>query len=289
MRTEFKSERSLFAVAVTICFGVLLSSCGLPSEAERTRNENDKKVNWACADIRDQIGEMIDAGNDLITYDYSYGTYLQYKEKYESVQDELIIIDDELDGPTLILKQVVRDVFEIASNPDSVITSIALKVSTNREKWNNRISKMESIQSVLDVLCYDDRTRIDGIEYSADSKCDLSCHFSVKSKVEGILVPDDSIAKEDKFGFFEYATVVGSVDEISKYYLSTLGSRGWKIQPSESNFGPKSDGGFLVAQVWCRSKPKTVNLLIVLSSLAKQPGTTYISLGTDGDKSLKCE
>ena len=289
MKTVIKSQQTFFAVVVTICLGVLLSSCGLPSEAERSRSENQGKIDWVCPDIMNQIGELNEAGNDLITYDYSYTYYLEYKKKYESVQDELVTIDDDLAGPTLILRQVVRDILMIASTPDSVITSIALKVSTSRQKWNNRISRMKSIQNVLEVLCYDERTRIEGIEYSANSECDLSCQFSVKSKIEGILVPADSTAKEDKFGFLEYATVVGSVDEISKYYLSTLGSSGWKIQPSESNFGPKSDDGFLVAQVWCRSKPKSVNLLIVISSLAKQPGTTYISLGTDSDKSLKCE
>jgi len=288
MKLRFKSQQSFFAIAVAICFGVLLSSCGLPSEAEVLRNKNQLKVDSVCANVRYKIGDMNDAGNDLITYDYSFSQYLQYKNKYESVQNELAIIDLDLAGPTLILRQVVRDLLVIASIPDSVITSVALKVSTSTQKWNNRISKMESIRNVLEVLCYDDRTRIEGIEYSANSECDLSCQFSVKSKIEGILVPVDSIAKEDKLGFLEYATVVGSVDEISKYYLSTLGSRGWKIQPGESNFGPESDDGFLVAQVWCRRKPKSVNLLIVLSSLAEQPGTTYISLGTDSDNSY-CE
>jgi hypothetical protein len=288
MKLRFKSQQSFFAIAVAICFGVLLSSCGLPSEAEVLRNKNQLKVDSVCANVRYKIGDMNDAGNDLITYDYSFSQYLQYKNKYESVQNELAIIDLDLAGPTLILRQVVRDLLVIASIPDSVITSVALKVSTSTQKWNNRISKMESIRNVLEVLCYDDRTRIEGIEYSANSECNLSCQFSVKSKIEGILVPVDSIAKEDKLGFLEYATVVGSVDEISKYYLSTLGSRGWKIQPGESNFGPESDDGFLVAQVWCRRKPKSVNLLIVLSSLAEQPGTTYISLGTDSDNSY-CE
>ena len=288
MKLIFKSEQSFFAIAVAICFGVLLSSCGLPSEAEVLRNKNQLKVDSVCAQISNQISDLNKAGNYLITYDYSYTYYLGYKEKYGSVQDELVTIDDDLTGPTLILRQVVRDLLVIASNPDSVITSLALKVSTSTQKWNNRISKMRSIQNILEVLCADDATRVDGIEYSANAECDLSCQFSVKSKTEGILVPVDSTAKEDKFGFLEYTTVVGSVDEISKYYLSTLGSSGWKIQPGESNFGPESDDGFLVSQVWCRRKPKSVNLLIVISALAEKPGTTYISLGTDSDSSY-CE
>ena len=289
MKDLFKSQQIFFAIAVTICFGVLFSSCGLPSEAETSRTGNQTKVEWICSDIRDQIDELIDAGNDLITYDHSYTYYLEYIKKYGSVQDELVTIDDDLTGPTLILRQVVRDIFEIASNPDSVITSLSLNVSTSTKKWNKRNSKMRSIQNVLDVLCSRDETRSDGIEYSANPKCDLSCQFSVKSKLEDLLVPVDSTAKENKFGFLEYTTVVGSVDEISKYYLSTLGSSGWKIQPGESLFGPKSDYGFLVSQVWCRLKPKSVNLQIVISSLAEQPGTTYISLGTDSDAYLNCE
>lgn len=288
MNLRFKKKNYL-ALMITVLVAIV-SSCSLPSEADRLRVENQKKIDAVCYQINNQLNEMIDAGNDLIDYDYIFDQYREYENKYQSVAEELALIDDELKGPSLIVRQVVRDLVEIASSPNSVIESLAvIRVSVNTEKWNRRNSKLEGIMTVMKVLCSEDSTRPKGVTYSTTESCDLNCQFSQKSKVQEVLVPAGSNAKKTQFDSWEYSTTVGSVDEISKYYLTTLGTYGWMMQPGESNFGPKSDAGFLISQVWCRAKPKRINLQVVISSLSANPGTTYITLLTDNDKSLNCD
>jgi hypothetical protein len=279
-----------------------LSSCVTTTEAERERIDSEQKINWTCVDVNDSLANVIKKDNGLVRYDNALDNYARtgkygdlgfnveapqdYFDAYEEAAIQFSEIKNDLVGPTLILDSALKDLIKIVQNPESAVSPMG---KINTAKWNARSERINKLSAVVDALCQADETIRTDVVYSASSTCDLNCHFSQKSKIANVLVPDDAKGVKNQFDFWEFQTKVGSVSEISKFYLSTLTSKGWKLQ-LESKLDPTEDAetGFLVSQIWCRTSPTYLNLQLIVNDLVVRPGVTYISLGTDKDKSLGC-
>ncbi len=290
-------------IHTTIIFCALaLSSCVSLTEADKARMDSEEKINWTCADINDSLANIIKKDNELVRYDNALDNYARigeygdlgfnadapqdYYDAYEEAVTQFSEIKNELVGPTLILNSALKDLIRIVQNPESAVSPMG-KIYT--AKWNARSERINKLSATVDALCQSDETIRTDVVYTASNTCDLNCHFSQKSKITNVLVPDDAKGVKTQFDYWEFQTKVGSVSEISKFYLSTLTSKGWKLQ-LESQLDPTKDAekGFLVSQIWCRTSPTFLNLHLIVNDLVVRPGITYISLGTDKDKSLGC-
>ena len=296
-------RRKLFVVVVGCA--LIVSSCVNRTEADKQRIQAEDafhKINWVCSDIYDSLNNVIKKNNNFLKYRTALDKYEKsgngaeleeldapdnYYSAYQDAATKFSEIKTDLKGPTLILDSVLRDLLKIVQAPQATLRSVDRIITS---KWNARTDKIRILSTLVEALCSSDDTIRKGVVYSVTSSCDLNCHFSQKSKVINVLVPDDTKGKKSEFGSWEYQTKAGSVSEVSKFYLSTLISKGWKLQP-ESKLDPTEDSeeGFLVSQIWCRTSPSYLNLLLIVNDLVEQPGVTYISLGTDKDKSLGCK
>ena len=275
-----------------------------PTEEDKQGIDTENKINLVCVDIKESFNNIVNKGNDLVRYDKALDNYARtglyqdtgfntdapsdYYNAYQWSAMQLTEIKANLEGPTLILASVLRDFIKIAQNPEATVSPLG-EIYT--AKWNARSGRIKKLSAYVDALCQPDETIRTNVTYSVSSTCGLKCHFSQKSKIVNVLVPDDTKVKKFTYGSWDYQTKIGSVSEISKFYLSTLSSKGWRLLPGDSLLDPTmdSEGGFSVAQVWCRTSPTFLNMVLSVSDTAELPGVTSIVLMTDKDKSYGCE
>ena len=283
---------------------MLLASCVSISPEEQAKIDAEYELSSVCSDITDSFNDVLEKNKDLLRYDDALENYAStglygdtgfnasapsnYFSSYDSALSELNSVNMTLSGPTNILRNPLRELIEIVENPGATVSSMG---DIYTSKWNARVNEMNRLSDVLNALCESDQTVREGAIYSASESCNLQCQFSLDSKVSNVLAPSDSTAEKTGFGNWEYKTKVGSVSDVSKYYLSTLSEKGWKFQSEESRLDPvgDTDDEFMVSQVWCRTKPNYLNLLLIVSDSIQTPGTTSIILGTDTDKSFGCK
>ena len=283
---------------------MLLASCVSITPEEQAKIDAEYEISSVCSDITDSFNDVLEKNKDLLRYDdalenyESTGVYgdtgfnasapSNYFSSYETALLDLTSVNEALSGPTSILRNPVRELIEIVENPGATVSSMG---DIYTSKWNARVDEMNRLSDVLNALCESDQTVREGAVYTVSESCNIQCQFSIESKISYVPVPSDSASEKSGFGNWEYKTKVGSVSDVSKYYLSSLSEKGWKFQSEESRLDPvgDTDDEFVVSQVWCRTKPSYLNLLLIVADSVKTPGITSITLGTDTDKSFGCK
>jgi hypothetical protein len=301
MSNQSRTRSILLFLGCTLVF----ASCVSITPEEQARLDAEYELNSLCSEVTDSFNEVLEKGKDLLRYDDALENYestglygdtgfnanapSNFFRAYEDANIEVSSFLSSLTGPTMLLQSPLNDLKKIVANPGATVSPMG---DIYTSKWNKRVFEMNRLSDVLNALCENDNTIRDGAIYTKSEKCDLSCQFRSESEVKDVLVPSDSKGKKNELGFWKFRTNVGSVSDVSKHYLSTLSEKGWKFQSEESRLDPISesdDDEYLIAQVWCRTSPKYLNLLLIVSDLAKEPGTTLISLGTDTDRSSECK
>lgn len=300
MRNQDKTKARFFALGCML----LVSSCVSITEEEQARLDAEYELSSTCSEITDVFNEVISKNNDLLRYDDALENYestglygdtgfnasapSNYFDAYNEASVKLSAIQSSLSGTTEILESPLVELLRIVENPDAYVSPTG---DIRTAKWNSRVEEMNRLSDVVNALCERDNTIREGVTYTKSEQCDLSCQFTRESEVDNVLVPSDSNGKKNELEFWTYRTIIGSVSDVSKYYLSTLSEKGWKFQSEESRLDPVGDSEdeYLVSQVWCRTSPKYLNLLLIVSDTVKEPGVTMISLGTDTDRSSGCK
>jgi hypothetical protein len=116
--------------------------------------------------------------------------------------------------------------------------------------------------------------------------CGVDCQMTKKSGIPGVLIPKNSVMSKTELGSLTYTSPEVSVLEVSRFYMDSLGSAGWKFQPDEGGTNETKSK----TMVWCRNNPSVLNLLISVSSLAdnfQEPGVNVL-LMTDTIDDLPC-